>query len=317
MRYISTAFAILLVVVIASPFSQAADYPDVDVELSMPDITTLQGKMIIPADVSLLIQVLIKLAADSNGDGTVSAQEEQDVWLLLPDEEMANLSLSLKDMEPVIAQGIGMDGAPPASVVASSMDLYGLQGPVNSSTTLSIGVTFSAKFNTAESASHIVGIAINASYTGDIFFSFRAPEDWEITDVQGLSGLNKDGMVVQGEPVGTVNVFLRERTLLLGGVYICGGIGVVALVLILVLVILVLRRKKSTVTAVQGQPVEVIPLSHASQYAHAAPAPQYVQPATPHAQRQYGQYGCPTCGFAMTYIPQYQRYFCYNCQRYN
>lgn len=38
-------------------------------------------------------------------------------------------------------------------------------------------------------------------------------------------------------------------------------------------------------------------------------------PATPSAPSQ-PQYSCPTCGAVVTYIPQYQRYYCYTCQKY-
>ncbi|MCK4714542.1 MAG: hypothetical protein KAT35_03130 [Candidatus Aenigmarchaeota archaeon] len=38
-------------------------------------------------------------------------------------------------------------------------------------------------------------------------------------------------------------------------------------------------------------------------------------PATPSVPPQ-PQYSCPTCGAVVTYIPQYQRYYCYTCQKY-
>ncbi|HPC27221.1 MAG TPA: PRC-barrel domain-containing protein [Candidatus Methanomethylicus sp.] len=46
------------------------------------------------------------------------------------------------------------------------------------------------------------------------------------------------------------------------------------------------------------------------QAAAAAPAPAAVAPAA-HTQNL-----CPTCGGELKYIPQYQRNYCYKCQKY-
>lgn len=46
------------------------------------------------------------------------------------------------------------------------------------------------------------------------------------------------------------------------------------------------------------------------------PAPSKTGLKLPFVKREKEQVVCPTCGQPATWIPQYQRWYCYNCQKY-
>lgn len=48
----------------------------------------------------------------------------------------------------------------------------------------------------------------------------------------------------------------------------------------------------------------------------AQPQQTYQAAATPQQQQQSTQPMCPTCGRPLTWIPQYQRWYCYNDKKY-
>ena len=57
------------------------------------------------------------------------------------------------------------------------------------------------------------------------------------------------------------------------------------------------------------------PVQQQSTY-QAQPQQTYQAAATPQQQQQSTQPTCPTCGRPLTWIPQYQRWYCYNDKKY-
>jgi hypothetical protein len=162
---------ILIVILLTGlPFlpAMAQETLDLDISMEMPNIETIEGSMSVPAPLSLLLQGIIKIFADENGDGNISQAEADDFLDLMPQDQRDNLSLSLDDLEPHIQNSIGIDFRAPRTIEVLDMEFIGLVGPVNSSEPLGFLISFHAEFNVDDSLTHTISIGINESYTGDV-----------------------------------------------------------------------------------------------------------------------------------------------------
>lgn len=310
---------------------------DLDVAINMPDIETMEGSMSVPANLDLLTQSIIKIFADSDDDGNISSEEADAFWDTLTEEEKANLSLRLEDLEPIIQHSVGIDYNEPWQVEVTEMGIHGLVGPVNSSTTLSFVITFNAEFNVQESHTHTISIGINESYSGDVDFEFIVPDGWEVDRVTGLTGSTVEGRNVYGTPIGQVDIRISEE---IGTdiLYICVGIGVGVIVVIILIVFLLVRKKKEETLTMQPPPSQPYPnyasiqqqsyqVSSPSQSPpiFTTPSPQQYPPSPPSQTQTFipppplkpSPNVCPQCGSVMSYIQQYQRYYCYSCGQYH
>lgn len=311
---------------------------ELDISMEMPNIETIEGSMSVPANLNLLMQGIIKIFADENGDDYIT-QAESDAFLdLMPEDERDNLSLSLEDLEPVIQTGIGIDFRQPRTIDVLDMEFIGLVGPVNSSQPLGFLITFHAEFYVDDSYSHTISIGVNESYTGDVDFEFTVPSGWEIDSVSGLSGKTIEGRTVYGTPVSQVNIQISEE-LSDEVVYVCIGIGVAVFLIIVFIIGLLLWKKgkkdpNAPVEPPMGaapppypgtQPQQPAPPQQYQQYAYQQTPPAPVQaPARPPPPRapvaspptQLPVNSCPVCRTPMSYIKQYQRYYCNNCRQY-
>jgi len=110
-------YCILIVMLLAGlPFlpAMAQETLDLDISMEMPNIETIEGSMSVPAPLGLLLQGIIKIFADGDGDGNITQAEADDFLNLMPEDERENLSLSLDDLEPHIQNSIGIDFRAPA-----------------------------------------------------------------------------------------------------------------------------------------------------------------------------------------------------------
>jgi parallel beta-helix repeat protein len=297
---------------------------DVDYVISMPDIETMEGYFSMPANIDLFTQGLIKFIADTNNDENVSAEEADALLNELSEEDRARWSLRAEDLESVLQKSIGIDFSEPTQIEISDIEIGGLEGPVDSPVPLSVIIHFQATFDVSENYKHTVSIGINASYTGDIDFEFTIPSGWKIDRVEGLSGSNIDGRTVTGEPTGQVDIYIieegAEEALL-----ICLGAAIIVIIIVIVIIVLLLKKKKSTSAqqpAAQA-PVTPSPYQPPSQTPPATPPP----PPQPTAQpppttppppppAQAAPHVCPVCRGSMSFVQQYQRYYCNNCRQY-
>jgi hypothetical protein len=289
--------------------------------MEMPNIETIEGTMSVPAPLNLLLQGLIKIFADDDGDGNIT-QAESDAFLdLMPEDERDNLSLSLDDLEPVIQTGLGIDFRQPRTVEVLDMDFIGLVGPVNSSEPLGFLITFHAEFNVEDSISHTISIGVNESYTGDVDFEFTVPSGWKIDGVTGLSGSTIEGRTVYGTPVTQINIMIMEE-IVEDILYICIGIGVVIIVVIIIAIVLLLKKKGKKDAA----PVQQYPATAPAPYPVMQPQQPPPRPAPPPQQFQEVRAppppvqpavnACPVCRGPLSFVQQYQRYYCNNCRQY-
>ena len=244
---------------------------DLDFSLEMPDIDTIEGSISAPANLNLLLQGIIKIFADENGDGNITQAEADSFLDIIPEEERANLSLRLEDLEPIIQAGIGIDYQEPRAVEVLDMEFIGLVGPVNSSQPLGFLISFKADYNIDDSFTHTISIGVNESYTGDVDFEFTIPSGWEVDRVSGLTGKTVEGRTVYGTPIGQVDIRISEEV---GteAIYLCIGIGVVIIIVIIIVIVLLLKRK--------GKEAPVAP-PLAQPYTAPAPPPPMSQPRQP------------------------------------
>jgi hypothetical protein len=239
------------------------------------------------------MQGIIKIFADSDDDDNVSQAEADAFWDSLSDEQKANMSLRLEDLEPLIAESVGIDFQRPHTVEVEDLEITGLVGPVNSSIPLVFVISFNAEFNVSSSILHTISFGIDESYEGDVDFEFIGPPGWEVDSATGLIGADIDGREVHGTPHSQVNIRMSEE-IDEGVITLCLVLmllGIVVIIIIILVVVLVIRGKKSSEPLPPG-PSQAPPLS--SEFAQA----------------------CSDCGGHLTYVPQYQRYYCHNCKKY-
>ena len=312
------------------------DSLELDISMEMPNIETIEGSMSVPANLNLLLQGIIKIFADENGDDYIT-QAESDAFLdLMPEEERDNLSLSLEDLEPLIQTSIGIDFRQPTTIDVQDMEFIGLVGPVNSSQPLGFLVTFRAEFNVFDSLSHTISIGINESYTGDVNFEFTIPSGWDFDTVSGLLDSDIEGQTVYGTPVSQINIEISEG-LSDEVLYICIGIGAAVFIIIVIVIALLLWKKgKKDPNAPREQYPGAAPppypgtqpqqppqqyQGYAYQQTSPAPVQAPAQAPPPRAPippppAQLPVNSCPVCRTPMSYIKQYQRYYCNNCRQY-
>jgi hypothetical protein len=288
---------VILILSVCVLFSQPAfgqTAPDLDYSVEMPSIDRIEGSMAVPANFDLLMQGILKIFADSDDDGNVSQIEADALWDSLSDEQKANMSLRLEDLEPLIEESIGIDFDEPISVEVLAMELKGLVGPVNSSTPLAFVITFNAEFDVSSTIIHTISFGIDETYEGDVDFEFIAPSGWEVDRVSGLTGLDIDGREVHGTPHSQVNIRISED---IGDqfVILCLILIIVGIVIVITIIFILVRisQKKKEAKALEPPgPSMAAPLS--SEFAMA----------------------CAQCGGHATYVPQYQKYYCNNCEKY-
>jgi hypothetical protein len=85
------------------------------------------------------------------------------------------------------------------------------------------------------------------------------------------------------------------------------GLSLTIIFIVVIVILLVMKQKRSSTTEMPGIPQDNLVIQH----------PEYQQPQQP-LQQPSGtmQNVCATCGQPMSYIEQYQNYYCYNCRRY-
>jgi hypothetical protein len=322
---------------------------DIDISITMTDIDRIEGSMVVPANIDLLMQGILKIFADSDSDGNITQGEADALLDTLTEEERANMSLRMEDLEPVIRNGIGIDFQRPQTVEVQEMRITGLVGPTNGSQPLGIDISFIAEFDVGSSIFHTISIGVNESYTGDVDFEFTAPEGWEVDSVTGLSGSTIEGRKAYGTPVSQINIRISEEAAE-DVILLCLAIGIIVIVVIVLVIVLLLRSRKSSTTS-QAQPQ--YPQQQAStpappqayqtpspptqpynvppptqppqgqrppppqgQLSQTPPPPQYqaqqnVPPPPPTVPRT-----CFQCGGNLAYVQAYQRYYCPTCEQY-
>ena len=284
----------LSVLALFSATALGQNAPDLDYSVEMPSIDRIEGSMAVPANLDLITQGILKIFADTNDDDNVSQAEADALWDGLSDEQKANMSLRLEDLEPLIEESIGIDFESPSSVEVLAMEIEGLVGPVNSSTPFAFVITFNAEFDVDTSIIHTISFGIDETYEGDVDFEFIAPLGWEVDSATGLTGLDIEGREVHGTPHSQIDIRISQE---IGEevAIIClvlTLIGIILLITIIFVLVRVLKGKSSPPTPLPPGPSQAPPLS--SEFAQA----------------------CVNCGGNLTYVPQYQRYYCYNCGKY-
>lgn len=94
-----------------------------------------------------------------------------------------------------------------------------------------------------------------------------------------------------------IGVLGRLGELLQGADAIIGGVGWMVVVVILGAGAVIFATIGGLIGGIFSRPSAPVP-----------PVPQYAPPQP--------TYSCPTCGRPLTYVTQYQRWYCYNCKRY-
>jgi hypothetical protein len=326
---------------------------DIDISITMTDIDTIEGSMVVPANIDLLMQGILKIFADTDRDGNISQEEADGLLDVLSEEERANMSLRMEDLEPVIRNGIGIDFQRPHTVEVQEMRITGLVGPVNSSQPLGIDISFIAEFDINSGLIHTISIGVNESYTGDVDFEFTAPEGWEVDNVQGLSGSTIEGRKVYGTPVSQINIRISEEAAE-EVILLCLAIGIIVVVAIVLVIVLLLRKRKEPTPQYPQQQAQ---LQYSQQQAPTPAPPQAYQTPSPPTQQQnvppptqppqsqrppppQGQLSqtppppqyqaqqnvppppptvprtCFQCGGNLNYVQAYQRYYCPKCRQY-
>jgi hypothetical protein len=321
---------IIILLILCSFANSAQGQLDLDYSVEMPSIDTIEGSMAAPANIDLLTQAILKIFADSDDDDFITQAEADTLWDSMPEEERANLSLGLEDLEPLIERSIGIDFQRPRSVEVLDMEIVGLVGPVNSSQPLGFLISFIAEYDVSGSILHTISFGINESYTGDIDFEFTAPEGWEVDRVTGLSGSTIEGRKVYGTPVSQINIWISEGAAE-DVILLCLAIGIIIVVAIVLVIVLLLRKRKESTTQAQPQypqqqapqayqappPQQNVPPPPPSQQVRRPPPPpaqvrqNRVPPPPPTAPRT-----CFQCGGNLNYVQAYQRYYCPTCRQY-
>jgi hypothetical protein len=347
LRRIKYVLLTVLILSIHTTGGSAQNDLDLDYSITMPSIELIEGSLAVPAPLDLITQGIIKIFADTDGDDNITQEEADALYDGLSDNTKANLSLRREDLEPLIQTSVAIDNRIPRTLEVLDMEIAGLVGPVNSSTPLALIISFTAEFNVDDRIGHTVSFAVNESYAGDVDFSFTAPEGWEVDKVSGLTGYTIEDRNVYGTPVSQININLSEG-ISDDIVLICMSIGMIIVLVIVLIIFLVWRKSRSQKTQTSHypqqpagspaqhqtptqpppqaappiQPPPQVPPPAKPQYQTPAPPPQ----ATPVAQPQYlaqpppppppAQNICRHCGSSMSFISQYQRYYCNYCRQY-
>ncbi len=341
--------SLLVLIILISMSFGCQGQADIDITITMTEIDTIEGSMVVPANIDLLMQGILKIFADSDDDGNITQEEADGLLGVLSEEERANMSLRLEDLEPVIRNGIGIDFQRPQTVEVQEMRITGLVGPTNSSQPLGIDISFIAEFDVDSSIFHTISIGVNESYTGDVDFEFTAPEGWEVDSVTGLSGSTIEGRKAYGTPVSQINIRISEGSTE-EVILLCLAIGIIVVFVILLVIVLLLRSRKGSTTS-QGQPQypqqqittpvppQIYQTPSPPTKQHNVPPPsqplQSQRPPSPQVQQsqtplppQYrvqqnvspplptGPRTCFQCGGYLTYVQAYQRYYCPTCRQY-
>jgi hypothetical protein len=126
-----------------------------------------------------------------------------------------------------------------------------------------------------------------------------------VDGVSGLSGQSIEGRNVYGTPHSQVDINISEEiqadTLIIGV-----GIGIVFLVTIIIILFYVLKKRKSESSQT---PTKQYPQYQTT--ASAQPQPYQTQSPPPPAGNI-----CRQCGSNMSWVQQYQRYYCNTCRQY-
>ena len=339
----------VILIILASLSFGCQGQVDIDITITMTDIDTIEGSMVVPANIDLLMQGILKIFADSDGDGNITQDEADALLDTLSEEERANMSLRMEDLEPVIRNAIGIDFQRPQSVEVQEMRITGLVGPTNGSLPLGIDISFVAEFDVGSSIFHTISIGVNESYTGDVDFEFTAPEGWEVDSVTGLAGSSIEGRKAYGTPVSQINIKISEEATE-EVILLCLAIGIIVIVVIVLVLVLLLRSRKSSTTP-QAQPQypqqqaqapaqpqiyqippppiqqQNVPTPSQSPQSQRPPPPQVQQGQTPPPPQYQAQQNVPPpppssprtcfqCGGNLTYVQAYQRYYCQTCEQY-